>query len=177
VGGVCVLEGVRGGGMVRGLGAGAVGQFFALRYVPDPLTVFAGAHKLPPAHWCLVQDGRVRTERYWSLSFARVDHGDEQAQRQRALELLDEATRIRLMGEVPLAPFLSGGVDSYAVVDSMTRTLGKGVAACTIGFDDPAVDERPAARESAAACGARLREDGLQAHDLLDLDSDADGVV
>jgi asparagine synthase (glutamine-hydrolysing) len=157
-------------GIDRRLRADAVAQFFALRYVPDPLTVFAAAHKLPPAHWCLVQDGRVRTERYWSLSFARVDHGDEQAQRRRALELLDEATRIRLMGEVPLAPFLSGGVDSYAVVDSMTRTLGHGVAACTIGFDDPAFDERPAARESAAACGARLREEVLQAQDLLDLD-------
>ena len=63
---------------------------------------------------------------------------------------------------MPLAPFLSGGIDSYAVVDSMTRTLGRGVSACTIGFDDPEFDERAGARESAAACGAKLHEEVLR---------------
>ncbi|MFK7742805.1 MAG: asparagine synthase-related protein, partial [Planctomycetota bacterium] len=73
-------------------------------------------------------------------------------------------------GEVPLAPFLSGGVDSYAVVDSMTRTLGRSVEACTIGFSDPRFDERDGARASAKACGADLREELLDLDTLLDLD-------
>jgi asparagine synthase (glutamine-hydrolysing) len=160
-------------GIERTLRPDAIAQFFALRYVPDPASVFAGVHKLPPAHWCLVKDGKVRQQRYWQLEFAEEDESREVWQR-RVLELLDESVRIRLMGEVPLAPFLSGGVDSYAIVDSMTRTLGRSVSACTIGFTDPQFDERAAARESAAACGASLHEEVLRPEDLLELDWFAD---
>ncbi len=160
-------------GFARQLRPDAVAQFFALRYVPDPATVFAAVHKLPPAHWCIVKDGRVRSERYWCLSFA-ADDAPRAVHQDRILATLDEAVRIRLMGEVPLAPFLSGGIDSYAVVDSMTRTLGRGVSACTIGFDDARFDERAAARESAKACGALLNEEVLHAADMLELDWLAD---
>ncbi len=161
-------------GIDRTLRADAIAQFFALRYVPDPATIFAGVHKLPPAHWCLVRDGRVVQQRYWQLEFASDDATPRAVVQQRVLGLLDEAVRIRLMGEVPLAPFLSGGVDSYAIVDSMTRTLGRAVTACTIGFTDPQFDEREAARESAAACGAKLHEEVLGPEDLLQLDWLAD---
>lgn len=160
-------------GTARRLRPSAIAQFLALRYVPDPDTVFEGVHKLPPAHWCLVRDGKVVLQRYWELQFGR-DESPRERQEERVLGLLDDAVRIRLMGEVPLAPFLSGGVDSYAVVDSMTRTLGRPVTACTIGFTDPAFDERPAARESAAACGAVLHEEVLDGKALLDLDWFAD---
>lgn len=147
----------------------AVAQFLALRYVPDPLTVFEGVHKLPPAHQVTVRGGKVHAERYWRLAFCPDDRSRE-AHAEEVLERLDEAVSIRLMGEVPLAPFLSGGVDSYAVVDSMTRTLGRPVEACTIGFSEERFDERPGARESAAACGATLREEVLDVDTLLDLD-------
>ncbi len=167
------LKGLHALGIPRELRADAVAQFFALRYVPDPLTIFAGVHKLPPAHWCHVHDGRVTTRRYWQAEFA-VDHAPRAEHERAVLAGLDEAVRIRLMGEVPLAPFLSGGIDSYAIVDSMTRTVGRAVDACTIGFTDPAFDERPAARESAAACGARLSEEVLAPEALLDLDWFAD---
>ena len=156
------------------LRADAVAQFFALRYVPDPLSIFAGVHKLPPAHWCLVKDGKVRQQRYWRLRFAADAPADRAGLQREVLERLDEAVEIRLMGEVPLAPFLSGGIDSYAIVDSMTRTLGRPITACTIGFDDPAFDERAGARESARACGADLREEVLTADELLELDWFAD---
>jgi len=156
-------------GIERGLDAAAVGQFFALRYVPDPRSVFAAVHKLPPAHWCLVRDGRMRQQRYWSLEFAPEPGADRERLEAEILERLDEAVRARLMGEVPLAPFLSGGIDSYAIVDSMTRTLGRSVRACTIGFSDPEFDERPGARQAAAACGAELLEEQLGPEELLDL--------
>ncbi len=160
-------------GIDRTIVPSAIGRFLALRYVPDPDTVFAGVHKLPPAHWCLVRGGRVTTQRYWRLEFAPQEQSRE-GHEERVLSLLDEAVRIRLMGEVPLAPFLSGGIDSYAIVDSMTRTLGRSVQACTIGFPDPAFDERAEARESAAACGASLVEEVLEPAALLDLDWFAD---
>ncbi|MBK8098562.1 MAG: asparagine synthase (glutamine-hydrolyzing) [Planctomycetes bacterium] len=158
----------------RRLRTDAIAQFLALRYVPDPISVFAEVHKLPPAHWALVDADGVRLMRYWQVSFLASDERPAGDWHEPILALLDEATRIRLMGEVPLAPFLSGGIDSYAVVDSMTRTLGRGIAACTIGFDDPAFDERSAARVAAAACGATLREEVLRQQDLLDLDWLAD---
>ncbi|MBL8753649.1 MAG: asparagine synthase (glutamine-hydrolyzing) [Planctomycetes bacterium] len=157
------------GGGPRRLRPDAIAQFLALRYVPDPGSVFHGIHKLPPAHWCHLRDGRMATGRYWQLEFATEDR-PQQVQSERTLALLDEAVRVRLMGEVPLAPFLSAGVDSYAIVDSMTRTLGRPVQACTIGFPDPAFDERPGARESARACGATLVEEVLDPATLLQLD-------
>lgn len=165
------LKALRAVGMPVRIDPAAVGQFLALRYVPDPRTIFVDVHKLPPAHWCLVRGERVHLERYWRLSFAAAaEPQSPTACQQRTLELLDSAVRIRLMGEVPLAPFLSGGIDSYAVVDSMTRTLGRPVAACTIGFDDPRFDERAAARASAAACRAQLHEEVLRADEMLALD-------
>lgn len=147
----------------------AIAQFLALRYVPEPDTVFEGVHKLPPAHWCRWRGGEREQRRYWQVEYG-VDDAPDAVHAERTLALLDEAVRIRLMGEVPLAPFLSGGVDSYAIVDSMTRTQGRAVTACTIGFPDPAFDERPAARASAAACGARLVEEVLDPQALLQLD-------
>ncbi len=157
-------------GFDRRLRADAIAQFLALRYVPDPATVFAAVQKLPPAHWCRVHGGGVEQRRYWQLDFTPDDSSPRAAHEERVLALLDDAVRIRLMGEVPLAPFLSGGIDSYAVVDSMTRTLRRPVSACTIGFTDPRFDERPAARAAAAACGAALHEEVLAADRLLELD-------
>lgn len=158
-------------GAPRRLRPAAIAQFLALRYVPEPDTVFEGVHKLPPAHWrrWRLDGGEAEQRRYWQVEYG-VDDAPDAALRERTLALLDEAVRIRLMGEVPLAPFLSGGVDSYAIVDSMTRTQGRSVTACTIGFPDPAFDERPAARASAAACGARLVEETLDPAALLQLD-------
>lgn len=151
------------------LRADAIAQFLAMRYVPDPLSVFAGVHKLPPAHQVVVRGGRVEVQRYWRLQFAPDDRSAAE-HRDEVLQQLDDAVQVRLMGEVPLAPFLSGGIDSYAVVDSMTRTLGRPVDACTVGFSDPRFDERQGARESAAACGAVLREELLDVDSLLELD-------
>ena len=164
------LKALRAYGVNRPLCTEALAQYMCLRYVPDPRTIYQDVHKLPPAHWLLWRDGKVQLQRYWRLSFADKTGKPPAQLQQEALGLLDLNVAVRLMGEVPLAPFLSGGVDSYAVVDSMTRTLGRPVEACTIGFEDPAFDERPAARQSASACGAVLHEEVLGEDDLLDLD-------
>ncbi|HEX5052246.1 MAG TPA: asparagine synthetase B, partial [Planctomycetota bacterium] len=90
-------------GFVRRLRPDAIAQFLALRYVPDPATVFADVHKLPPAHWCTVRGGKVHQQRYWQLEFDDTAAGARSADRavhaRRVLELLDESVRIRLMGE------------------------------------------------------------------------------
>lgn len=147
----------------------ALAQFFCLRYVPDPGTVFAGIRRLPPAHALVLRRGQApRLRRYWQLSFAEEDQRSAVDLAEATLALLDEATRIRLMSDVPLGAFLSGGVDSFAVVDSMARAGQGRVVACTIGFDDPRFDERAAARAAAAQCGAVLHEDEVRVADMLE---------
>ncbi|MEY4672589.1 MAG: hypothetical protein RL148_373 [Planctomycetota bacterium] len=164
------LKALRAGGVVgTRIRPEAVAQFLSLRYVAEPGCVFEGVQKLAPAHWLHLRGDRIRVQRYWALSFASVSTQSPEQLHERALELLDEAVRIRLMGEVPLAPFLSGGIDSHAVVDSMRRQAGGTFRACTVGFDDPAFDERAGARESAAASGVELVEELLRPDELEDL--------
>ena len=166
------LKALRAGwpGLSRALDPQALAQFLALRYVPDPRSIFGAIAKLPPAHWLLRRGGREEQQAYWRVSFAAADRVPLPELEAQALDLLDEAVRIRLMGEVPLGAFLSGGIDSYAVVESMARASSAPVVACTIGFPAAEFDERPQARAAAAATGAVLHEGVVTATDLLQLD-------
>ncbi|MGA1606164.1 MAG: asparagine synthase (glutamine-hydrolyzing) [Planctomycetota bacterium] len=155
-------------GVSRTLDPEAVGHFLCLRYVPDPKTVFQGIRKLPPGCALVVRDGKVTERRYWQLSFAEPRVRSMAEWSEAVLAKFDEAVRIRLMGDVPLGAFLSGGVDSFAVVDSMARAHGGSVVACTMGFEDPEVDERAHARLAAQQCGAVLHEGVVTSADLLD---------
>ncbi len=158
---------------VPGLGAEldpqALGEFLCLRYVPDPRTIFKAIRKLPPASSLTVRDGRTSIRRYWELSFAEPDPRGEAELAEAVLAKLDEATRIRLMSDVPLGAFLSGGIDSFAVVDAMARVGNGQVIACTMGFQNGgALDERVHAREAARAVGAVLHEEVIGPDDMLD---------
>lgn len=146
----------------------SLARYLCLRYVPDPDTIFKGIHKLPPGNQLLHRAGRTEVRPYWRLSFADPRSRPFAELREEVTGLLDDAVRGRLMGEVPLGAFLSGGVDSFAVVDSMSRVSDTSVVACSIGFDDPRFDELPQAREAARACGAELHEEVVRVEDLLD---------
>jgi asparagine synthase (glutamine-hydrolysing) len=120
----------------------AVDAYLALQYVPTPLTAFADVMKLPPAHRMIVEGGRVRLERYWSLTFP--GNGDalrEAEYLERLDELLHEAVRIRLISDVPLGAFLSGGVDSSAVVAAMAETSDARVVTTSVGFKEERFNE------------------------------------
>ncbi|MCB9869491.1 MAG: asparagine synthase (glutamine-hydrolyzing) [Planctomycetes bacterium] len=161
-------------GVPRRLDPVALGEYLCLSYVPDPRSIFADVHKLPPATWMLVRDGRFESREYWSPQLrAGASDGTTPSlhdQQQELLDRLDVAVRRRLMSDVPLGAFLSGGVDSFAVVDSMSRVGPGEVLACTVGFDVPEYDERVFARQAAQACRAHLFEDVLKVEDMLDLD-------
>ena len=149
----------------------ALGQYLCLGYVPDPRTIYRGVSKLPPAHAMTVEGGHVRLRRYWSVSFAEPDRRSEAELAEAVLEQLDDAVKIRLMGDVPLGAFLSGGIDSFAVVESMSRVGSGEVVACTMGFEGGGrLDEREHARAAAQACGATLYEDAIRPEDMLDQD-------
>ena len=133
-------------GFGRALDAAAVEEYFAYGYVPEPRTIFAGARKLAPGHTLRVTAGQPVPEarRYWDVPFGRDGQRaplSEAAAADELIHRLREAVRIRLVAEVPLGAFLSGGVDSSAVVAMMAGAMAEPVNTCSISFGDPAFNE------------------------------------
>ena len=125
----------------------ALYQYLCLGYVPHPKTGFEGIQKLPLGHRLIVSNDNIKLEPYWSLEkgFNHSEVLDENEASQRLIDLLMEATRIRMVSDVPLGVLLSGGIDSNAVVAMMSRCSGQ-VKTFTIGFEDKLYDERKEAR-------------------------------
>jgi asparagine synthase (glutamine-hydrolysing) len=149
----------------------ALVEYLTLRYVPCPRTPLEGIEKLPPAHWLLAErGGRVTTGRYWDVSFAAPLRQDRRLWVEDVLAELDRAVRARLVSERPLGAFLSGGVDSSAIVTSMTRVSSESVQACAVGFAEQEFDERPFAREVARHAGVELFEEEVRPDPERDLE-------
>ena len=127
----------------------AIDSYLQLQYVPHPLSAFQSIRKLPPAHTLVWQDGRAEVSRYWKLSYRPAALADERDAHELIREQLLEATRLRLRSDVPLGAFLSGGVDSSAVVAAMAMEAPGRVRTFSIGFDEATHDETDYAREIA----------------------------
>jgi asparagine synthase (glutamine-hydrolysing) len=136
----------------------ALSAYLNYQYVPSPLSAFKGVRKLPPAHYLLVEDGRVTVERYWKLSYATKRHLTEAEACEELIERLHQAVRLRLISDVPLGAFLSGGVDSSAVVALMAGMIDSPVKTFSIGFDEQDYDELPYARLVARRYGTDHHE-------------------
>lgn len=131
------------GGMKRDIDPCAVEEYFALGYVPEPRAIFKQAKKLPPAHTLTVRRGHAagQPHKYWDIRFTldnKISDADACAELNHRLE---ESIRLRMISEVPLGAFLSGGVDSSAVVAIMAGLSNTAVNTCSIGFSDPAYNE------------------------------------
>jgi len=127
----------------------ALHHYLTYGYIPGPQTAFRQIHKLPPASTLLWENGRISIERYWTLRYTpKLEIGEEEATEQ-LLALLRDATRMRLMSEVPLGAFLSGGVDSSAIVALMAEAMDEPVKTFSIGFDDQTFNELHYARQVA----------------------------
>ncbi|MFT6269545.1 MAG: asparagine synthase (glutamine-hydrolyzing) [Alphaproteobacteria bacterium] len=123
----------------------AVHDFFAYQYVPDPKSIFTHIHKLPPAHY-LTMDLSVKNPptvitEYWKLSFAKQTQLNEPEAIEHLRELIKQTTKRRMISDVPLGAFLSGGVDSSGVVATMAGLTDKPVKTCTIAFDNEKFNE------------------------------------
>ena len=136
----------------------ALDRYLTLQSVPPPWTIYRGIRKLPPAHLMVVQDGRVEVRRYWRVPTRAPLPLDERECRDEVLRLLREAVRLRLISEVPLGAFLSGGIDSSLVVALMQEASSKPVKTFSIGFDDEAYSELPHARVVARHLGTEHHE-------------------
>ena len=133
----------------RDLDEVALHHYLTYQYVPTPWTAFCQIRKLPPASTLLWQDGHISIERYWTLRYTPKLKIDEQQAIEQLLVLLREATQMRLMSEVPLGAFLSGGIDSSAIVALMAEVMGGPVKTFSIGFDDQSFNELHYARQVA----------------------------
>lgn len=136
----------------------AIHHYLSFICVPAPLTAYRAIRKLEPAHWLLWRNGETKIERYWQLDFSnKLSIGEAEAG-ERAVELLREAVRIRLMSEVPLGAFLSGGIDSSAVVALMAQESSERVKTFSIGFEEQDFSELHHARRVAEHVGAEHHE-------------------
>jgi asparagine synthase (glutamine-hydrolysing) len=156
------------GALDRSIDQCAVEEYFALGYVPEPRTIFQAARKLPPASTLLVKRGQPVSDpvQYWDVRFtadAALSATDAQAE---LLDRLRESVRLRLISEVPLGAFLSGGVDSSAVVATMAGLSADPVNTCSIAFADPNYDESAYALEVARRYRTRHFVDKVQSEDF-----------
>src|SRR5262245_28835877 len=156
------------GDLPRDLDPFAVEEYFALGYVPEPRTLFRAARKLPPAHSLLLRrrEPVAQPVEYWDVRFTLDNPISEEEAQAELIERLRESVRLRMISEVPLGAFLSGGVDSSAVVSVMAGLTQEPVNTCSIAFSDPAYDESAYARKVAERYATRHFVDRVESDDF-----------
>jgi asparagine synthase (glutamine-hydrolysing) len=155
----------------RELDLESLAAYLAAEYVPTPRAIFERVRKLPAGHRLVWHDGRTKVERYWDLSFEHDDPARSDAEYVEEFRLrLRDAVRRRLVSDVPLGAFLSGGVDSSSVVAFMAEALPAGaVKTFSIGFGERSFDESEHARRVARHLGTDHHEDVFTASAMAEL--------
>jgi len=146
--------------LTRRISREAVDAFLAWGYVPDSHAILEGVHKLPAGHFWLFEIGTARgqPQRWWDIDFTRRETASEAELAEELLRLMRAAVTSRMVADVPLGAFLSGGVDSASVVALMSEANGTPVQTCSIGFDVAGVDETAYARRVAEQFGSDHHE-------------------
>jgi asparagine synthase (glutamine-hydrolysing) len=152
-------------GIPREVDLRAVDAYLTLQYIPSPLSIFKAVKKLEPASVLTFEDGKLVIEKYWDLALGepKLDLPVEEVKERLYAELL-EATKIRLISEVPLGAFLSGGIDSSVVVALMAKSSAAPVKTFSIGFKEAAFSELGYARQVAEMYGTRHTEFVVEAN-------------
>ena len=136
----------------------ALDEYLVYRCVPEPNTLFQNVMKLPAAHILIYESGQISTNRYWELPFRPTCKDDEATAIEQTRALLEDAVEVRLMSEVPLGAFLSGGIDSSIVVGLMSSMVSQPVKTFSIGFEEDDFSELPYARQIAQHFGTDHHE-------------------
>ncbi|WP_137918839.1 XrtA/PEP-CTERM system amidotransferase [Hydrogenophaga sp. 2FB] len=156
-------------GFVREIDPLAVEDYFSFGYVPDPRCIYRNAHKLPAAHTLLLRrgdDDQPAPVPYWDVQFTNdnpISQTDAEAELR---DRVRESVKLRLIADVPLGAFLSGGVDSSAVVATMAGLSDTPVHTCAIGFDDPRFNESEFAQQVADRCKTDHRLEVVKSDDF-----------
>ncbi len=136
----------------------AIDNYLSYLCVPAPFTAFKQIRKLEPAHWLRWKDGEIKTQRYWSPDFSKKIKISQTEAEEETLRILREAVKLRLISEVPLGAFLSGGVDSSTIVALMAEASSQPVKTFSIGFEEQDFSELKYAKQVAAHIGAEYHE-------------------
>ena len=150
-------------GISRELDLQALTDYLSLLYVPAPKTIFQHIRKVRPAHYLVISESGCREVPYWDVQFTHVDTLGEAEWAEQLMALYREAVKIRLMSEVPLGAFLSGGVDSSSVVALMSEVMAEPVITSSIGFTEKQFDELEYARIIAQQFHTKHHEQVVQA--------------
>lgn len=136
----------------------AIDNYLSYLCVPAPQTVFKAIRKLEPAHWLRWKNGEIETKRYWLPDFSKKIKITEAEAEAETLRILRESTKLRMISEVPLGAFLSGGVDSSTVVALMAEISSQPVKTFSIGFEEEDFSELKYAKQVAEHIGAEHHE-------------------
>jgi len=154
----------------RQLSLMSVTRYLVHDYVPAPRTIFRGISKLPPGHWLVFGNNEIQLTQYWDVpSNGELSELPEEEAIIQLRGVLEAATRRRLMSEVPLGAFLSGGIDSSAVTAFMVRNSPSRVKTFNIRFDECSFDESRHARRVARYLGTDHHEEVMAPRMLIDL--------
>lgn len=124
----------------------AIDSYLSLQFIPDPLSAFNEIKKLPPAHYILLNGNSLHVERYWEIPHKTQQNRDEREVLEELDVILREAVKLRLISDVPLGVFLSGGLDSSVICYLMAMEKGPGIKSFSIGFEDETYNELAYAR-------------------------------
>ena len=163
-------------GMRRRLDVRGLARYLAFDYVADPHTILEDLHKLPPGHSLTANGGKAKTQSYWEIPFAPDETLDEAAWCAEIRRRLDEAVRLRLHSDVPVGCFLSGGIDSTSIAATAARQH-TGIRTFSVGYAEPAYDERRFARLVAERYGTRHEELVVSADDARVVLGDLGGLL
>lgn len=141
----------------------ALDHFLTLEYIPTPRTIFSQVHKLPPGHRLIVENGDCQVQQYWRIPYQPVKLSEE-ATVARLQELIQDAVQLRMIADVPLGAFLSGGIDSSAIVAFMSEASARPVRTFSIGFENVTYNELPYARLVSQRFGTNHHEEILNPH-------------
>lgn len=153
----------------RQLDPRALDEYLTYQYIPHPRTIFSGIQKLPPGHYALWENGKLTVERYWYADYSREVVRDEGEYRERLRATLRHAVQLRMISDVPLGAFLSGGIDSTIIVGLMREVANAPVKTFSIGFPVREYDESNFARTAARHLGTD--------HEEFMVEPDAVGLV
>ncbi|WP_294310347.1 XrtA/PEP-CTERM system amidotransferase [uncultured Sphingomonas sp.] len=151
----------------------AIEDYLAFGYVPDDASIVAGIHKLPAGHFLLIERGRAipAPRQWWDVDFSNREGGSAAQLGEGLLARMREGVVSRMVADVPLGTFLSGGVDSSGVVALMAEASPRAVRTCTIGFDEAGLDERSHARIIAQRFATDHAERVVQPDDFALIDT------
>jgi asparagine synthase (glutamine-hydrolysing) len=155
--------------VVRQADLQSLADFLSVRYVPGPATLFKDIYKVQPGHWLLYEQGQIREECYWDFSFEPLERRQPYPTStyiQGIREHVHRAVEERMISDVPVGAFLSGGVDSSIIVGLMSQLSNQPVQTFAVGFDVPGFSELPYARRVAEHFGTEHHELTLTSNEL-----------